>query len=211
MEKRVIRVQGEGKVSVEPDLAVLTFSVQVKHPEYAGCSNALNANVARLRRDLAACGIESARVKTMNLNIAVDTAYEEGRTKFVGFQASHTLRVEIPADKDLLNRVFLAIAQGNSDAQVQIAFSVKDQAALLRQSLEQAVKTATENAQILARAANVKLGALLEMNYGETSVRVYEQREMLMAQSVAGGAAPVDIEPENVRAENTVTLVWEIA
>jgi uncharacterized protein YggE len=209
---RVLKVQGKGRVSVEPDLTTLSFYVAVQARDYAECLRNLNASVEDLRAGMAESGLERAQLKTSAYNVHVETKRKGGQNIFVGYVASHTMQIELPMDKELLNKVFRHIAQGHSGAQIRLSFSVRDKDALRRKALAKAVEEARENARTLAEAAGVTLGELRRIDYGWTEVQVRSRLANVMAGSLAEAHEPeVDIEPEDVCAEDSVTLVFEIA
>ena len=106
------------------------------------------------------------------------------------------------------------VSQSNSGAEISLAFSVKDKDSLRKRALAEAVKTAKENAETLATAAGETLGKLQQIDYGWEEVRISNR----VASMVCEGPAPstpmeyeADIEPEDIIAEDNVTLVYEIA
>ena len=79
--------------------------------------------------------------------------------------------------------------------------------------IEAAVKDARRKAEILAGAAGVKLGALLRMDYSLAEPRLETApmaKAMLTRSNGAADSFAMDIHPEDIRAEDTVTLVWEL-
>ncbi len=160
---------------------------------------------------MTASGLERAELKTSSFNVRVETQYKGGQHVFAGYSASHTMQIELPMDKELLNKVFRHIAQGHGGAEIQVLFSVKDKGALRKKVLAQAVQTAKGNAETLASAAGVTLGKLLQLDYGWAEVRVYDRVANVTCESSAAMREyDVDIEPEDVAAEDSVTLVYEI-
>ena len=207
---RLLKVQGKGHVSVEPDLVTLSFDVSIQAKDYAQCLDALNARTEDLRKSMADSGLNRAQLKTSAFNVEVDNEYEKGRYTFVGYQASHRLSIELPVDCLLLNHVLRHISQGHSGAEIKLCFSVKDKNALHQRVLAQAVQTAKDNAQALAAAAGVALGNLQQIDYGWVEVRVYEQSAIMACAGPQAISSEPDIEPEDVKAEDTVTLVYEV-
>jgi uncharacterized protein YggE len=206
----LLKVQGKGHVATEPDMVTLSFDVEVDVYDYGECLSTLNARAEDLRQSMSAAGLERAQLKTSAFNVRVNTQYKDGQHFFAGYSASHRMHIELPMDKELLNQVLRQIASGHSGAEVSLSFSVRDKDALRRKVLTQAVQTAKENAETLASAAGVKLGKLVQVDYGWAEVQIYH-RELSMA---CAGPPPsgfdADIEPEDVRAEDNVTLVYEI-
>ena len=120
------------------------------------------------------------------------------------------MQIELPSDKGLLNKVLMQVAKGHSGAEISLSFSVKDKDGLRQRVITQAVQTAKENAETLASAAGVTLGKLQEINYGCVEVRIYEQELRMPCPSAVEDMAEPDIEPADINAEDSVTLVYEI-
>jgi len=101
--------------------------------------------------------------------------YVKDRYVFEGYAASHSLQIELPVDKEMLNRVLGVISQGRSGAEIQIHFAVKDTEDLRQRALAEAVRVARLSADTLAQAAGVKLGRLQSMAHGRDEIRVSGQ------------------------------------
>lgn len=208
---RLLKVQGKGRVSVEPDMVTISFNVEVNEIDYGDCLRILNEQTEDLRGSMTASGLDAGILKTSAFNVRVDTDYHEGEHIFVGYSASHRMKIELPMDKDLLNKVLRQVAQGHSGAEIRLSFSVRDKDALRKSVLTNAVQTARENAETLASAAGLKLGKLMQMDYGWAEVRIYDREADMVCETTAGPDFNVNIEPEDVSAEDNVTLVYEIA
>lgn len=208
---KVLKVMGKGNVSVEPDMVTLSFDVETKSKDYAKSIQLLNTRADDLRNSLAASGFKKTELKTSAFNIHVETQYKDGEHVFNGYVASHKMSIEMPSEKALLNTVFGHISKGHSGAEIHLAFSVKDKDALRKKVLTKAVEKAKENAATLAAAAGVKLGKLQQMDYGWAEVRIYDREaDLCCSKASASSCSEVDIEPENVAAEDNVTMVYEI-
>jgi uncharacterized protein YggE len=208
---RVLKVQGRGQVSVEPDVVTLSFNVENTASDYAECLKGLNKQTEDLRRNMSASGLLNAKLKTSYYNISIETRYDDKQHPiFNGYSASHRMQIELPSDKELLNKVLREVAKGHSGAEISLSFSVKDKDALRQRVITQAVRTAKENAETLASAAGVTLGKLQEINYGCVEVMVYEQESRMICSPSLSGVSEPDIEPADVNAEDSVTLVYEI-
>ena len=208
---RVIKVQGRGRVAVQPDTVIITFDVEVRAQEYKDCLNNLNQRTTALRSEIEAAGRAGSELKTSNFSLRVNTKYTQGRHVFDGYAGSHTLHIKFPADKEVLNQVLREIARGHSGAEIRLTFTVQDKEAVKQAALVEAVKTAQKNAQTLAEAAGLKLGQIQQIDYGWAEIRVYDRAmDMVCPEPAAPMEYKPDIEPEEVAAEDNVTLVYEI-
>jgi uncharacterized protein YggE len=206
---RLLKVQGKGQVTAEPDMVTVSFDVEVKVRDYEECLRTLNTRADDLRQSMATSGLNRAQLKTTAFNVQVESQYKDGKHVFAGYRASHRMQIELPMDKNALNEVLRHVAKGHSGAKISLAFSVRDKDALRKKVLVQAVQAAKENAATLASAAGVTLGKLMQMDYVWSEVRIYDPGECIEF-GAAIHESEADIEPEDVRAEDNVTLVYEI-
>ena len=80
-----------------------------------------------------------------------------------------------------------------------------------RRVLADAVRVAKANALVLADAAGVQLGPLQHIEYGWAEIRIEEAKAGVLCESAAPSSNyDPDIEPEDVTADDTVTLVYAI-
>ena len=208
---RTIKVQGNGQASLPADTVRFTFKIQAERPNYGHCVEELNNRVDMLRADLAKCGIERNETKTSDFNVTMNHGYENGQRYFIGYKAWHGLFLEIPFSQTALNTALNTIAHGNSNSSVSIAFSCSDKELLKKMVLEDAVHKARQNAEIMAAAAGVVLGELLTMDYGWNEVRFYSDVTDICCSGPDDPCPPSpDIEPDDIKAGDRVTLVYEI-
>jgi uncharacterized protein YggE len=116
-----ITVKGRGYVSAQPDVVTLSFDIGTKARDYAECVDGLTGRTAALRQDLAAAGADCAELKTTDFSVNVAYRYDKSRYHFDGYSASHRMEIELPVDKDMLNRVLGAVAKLSADSLAQAA------------------------------------------------------------------------------------------
>lgn len=213
--RRTLTVRGRGTVSADPDLTVLSFGVVGRDPSYSSSVEELNGRVEALREDLEAAGVERSRLKTTSFDVRDDRRYDRdtGKHVFLGYEASHRLRLEIPFDKELLNGVLTRVAQSASEAAVTISFDVSDLESLRRGAMRAAVADAREGARVLVEASGATLGEILSIDYSYVEIRTSRlSYEFADAGAMYEASAPApDVEPEALDAEEGVTVVWEIS
>jgi uncharacterized protein YggE len=163
---RVI-VTGEGEATVRPDMAIVSLSV-MREAETARAAldannEAMNAVIVSLKQ----AGIEDRDIQTSGLSIQPRWDYprsEDGsqEARLVAYQVTNSLTIRV---RDLAqvgtvidNSISLGVNQGGS-----ISFTNQDPDAVIDQARRAAVEDATRRARTLAEAANVELGAILEI------------------------------------------------
>ncbi len=213
-EAPTISVKGVGRVSVPPDRTVVTFSASALNMDYAASSDELNGRVAKLRSRLSEGGIAATDLKTTSFSVERETEWQgrdaNRKQGFVGWRSRHHLRLELPVDREVLNKAFAAIASNEIESSVEIAFTVSDQALLRTKVLEDATRTARRNAEAIAAAAGCKLGKALKIEYGWSEIRFERRGYAFAGAEMLSEAAAPDFEPEDIDGEDSVTIVFEL-
>ena len=210
----VIRVTGEGRVSLAPDMAVLDLGVL---REAATAREALDANNAAMAEVLAAMkeeGIAARDLQTSGFSIQPKYVYpqpkaggEQQAPAIVGYSVSNRLSVRI---RDLarlgavLDRsVTLGVNDGGN-----IAFSNDDPSAAITKAREAAMKDARSRAETLAQAIGARPGKILEISENTFTPQPVSMARGKMMMQASADAVPVE-GGENTYSV-TVQTVWEI-
>lgn len=128
--------------------------------------------------------------------------------------------IEFDYDSEMVGKVLGAVESGFANPQLNISFTLKDKDALGDMLLEKVTKNAKRRAEIVCKAADVKLGKLLNVNYNWNEINVYSKSAfdqgnttgVLFAPTATNEAlAPkTDIQPEDISVSDSATFVWEI-
>lgn len=206
-----IEVTAEARVDVAPDLALLDFGV-VTQAETAAAASAENAK--RMEAVLAAAkkvAGKEARISTGNY--AIRSIYAPQRDagkqqqRIAGYEVSNVLHLRTPTLTRVSEIIDAAVAAGANQVH-RLAFTLADDEAPQRTALRNAVLKARSDAQAIASALDVKLGAVQSVIEQEAGMRP------LMRQAFAAapeGAAATPIEPGQVEVRARVVLKAEIA
>ena len=210
---KTLKVQGKGEVSITPDICIFSMLVSEKNKDYAECHQALNIQVDQLRSGLISIGVEPTLIKTSDYSISQVSTYSKHHEKHVpdGYRGQHRLTLQIPIDKDRMNNVFAFLAKGSSDPSISISFGVSDNEAVRKNLLRNSVAVAKVNAETIAEAAGISLGSIISIEYGWNEVRLYNELDYEASSCLSEPlACAPDIEPNELNASDTVTIVYEI-
>jgi len=210
MNDGVIRVQGRGELGADPDLVVLEFQARGDAPAYAEAVARASQIVERLRGVFGAEGVPREGLKTTRFQVDPDHEWTDDRARqvFRGYVATHALRVELPRTADA-GRVLDAVAREAPGAEVRVSFEIRDRDGFRQRLLAEAVGAALRNAETIARAGGVRLGAIVSIEYGPSEVRFASPVTFHAESRLA--AAPTSFEPSEVRGTEVVTVSWAIA
>ena len=219
---RTIRVTGKGQIKVKPDMARITITLSGLYKDYGETLRRSSDDTEALKDVLSGFGFARSDLKT--LSFRVDTEYENYRDgnndymrRFVGYRFNHVTKVEFASDNDRLGRVLYALAACPVRPEFQISFTVKDPESAKNLLLGKAVADAKEKAAVLSGAAGVALKEIQSIDYswGEIDFEYRPMNGALLAEKCLAepmdARYDMDIEPDDIEASDTVTVIWEIA
>ena len=174
-----------------------------------------------LKSTMEKLGFQKSDLKTLSFD--VDTKYESYRDKnndykqrFVGYEFTHQLKLEFQIDNKLLGRTLYALAHSPVHPEFRIRYTVSDPESAKNELLNKSVADAIAKAEVLTKAANVKLKAIQSIDYswGELDLDLKMMPKLmtdgLAAPMCAEESYDIDIDPDDIEATDTVTVVWEI-
>jgi uncharacterized protein YggE len=216
MEERVIRVKGQGKASVPPDTIEINMILTTVKPTYEEAMNAASRDLNELRGCLRSAGFDKQDIKTTNFR--VDTKYENitdpnGNYKrvFVGYEVTNNLRIEFEQNSMRLTRVLNALANCSATPEFSIRYKVKDDTEIKNLLLESAVDDARMKAKVMAEAAGVRLGKVINIDYSWSDIQLYKDVYSMDKSLLSTAGTPmIELEPDNIYVEDTVTVAWRI-
>lgn len=206
---RQIVVTGEGEVSASPDMAVIHTGVSKDAPRAGDAMAAAAEAMASVLSTVKAAGIEDRDIQTTR--IGLDPRYQysnDGRTppRLVGYSASNAVMVRV-RELDALGGLLDALASGGATEISGLSFAIAEPRPLEDQARTEAVADARAKAELLAGAAGVKLGQVLQIS--EAGAVPVAPQPMFREMAAADAAMPVAAGEIDLRA--SVTIVYGIA
>jgi len=185
---RTAFVSGQGEVAAQPDMARVTLGVEARRPTLAEARSAVTASVDRvlaLTRDLE---IEPKYVNATRLQVQPEYNWNEKDRKRVllGYVVSRQVEVEL-RDLDQLGALLERAVSAGANQVGDAALDSTRRKELERQAMALAVQDARLNAEALARAAGVQLGAVRTLNASGSAPPMPMYR---MSAAMADAAAP---------------------
>ncbi len=208
--ERTIRVKGTGKAKAEADQVTLNFTLSTIDLEYEQAFNQMEKSQADFRSTMERLGFEKDSVKSTEFT--VDENYESigKREVFTGFEITHQMQVSFDFSSQRLAEVLSALKKGLANPSIQISFSTKDQDGLKKRILQNAVQNAREKAEIIAAASGCSLGEILNIDYSWEEVDFESDFRYCGLEKSSYKSAPMEINPKDIEAADTVSIIWGI-
>ena len=214
VEPPSILINGVGEVYAKPDIAIFNFGV-IKTEKSA--KDALKENsdaMTKVFTELKAFGIESKHIRTSNFSIrpnySRDKDKSKNRHKIVGYTVRNQATVKLEDLSKVGEILDKAISVGVNEGS-KLEFANQNPNEIRNRAKSKAIENAFEQAKLIADAADVSLGKILEINVGSASIQPPMPRARsysTMDESAAAADVPIEA-GENVYRAN-ISVRWEI-
>ncbi|HET7752427.1 MAG TPA: SIMPL domain-containing protein [Anaeromyxobacteraceae bacterium] len=187
-----IRATGEGRVTAEPDVAVLAIGVEALAKALPDASRDADQRMRRVVAALEGAGVQKRDVRTTRYDVNMERRFDPKLGtpgEIVGYRVVHELRVVVrDRDPARAGTALDAALRAGANLVHSLSFEREDATAERSRALALAIEAARAKAEVMAKAAGVSLGAVREVSEaGGGGVPVV--RTMKMA-TMAAEAAP---------------------
>jgi uncharacterized protein len=198
---RSIHVSGTGKVSVAPDKADLTLSVEVqaKTAETARnqAANSMDALIKAVKNE----GVADKDIQTRSVSL-YPTYSPDTANKIIGYQLSNQVAVCIRDINKASDIIDSAVRAGGNSTRVQgINFGVDNPESALKDAREKAYANAKMKAEQYAKLAGVNLGSPLHISEGSdipATPMPYGEARMMKSAMADSASTPVQVGEQEV-------------
>lgn len=161
-----LSLSADGEVDVTPDMATISLGVATQAP---AAGEAMQANAAEMTRVIDAlrrAGVEARDIRTAQLSLNPQYAYEQGQPpRLSGYQATNQVVVTARDLKRLGQVVDAAVAAG-ANAAGGISFDLLDRRPAEDAARLAAVKALQAKADLYARATGYRVARLVNLGEG---------------------------------------------
>lgn len=194
-QPRQISVTGEGRVSAEPDMAIVQIGVSREAPKASEAMAATSDAANAVLEEIEAAGIAPRDVQTANISLTPRWQNtNNSRPRIIGYAASINLTVRARALPSL-GQLLDAVVSDGANQMNGLSFSMADPRPLQDAARQMAVKDARAKAELLAEAAGVTVGAVVSIseNGAGRPVATMARSAMMEASAVPIAAGEVDV------------------
>lgn len=193
----LITVAATGEVQSKPDMATIGTGIETQAPT---AREAMAQNAAKMEKLVSAmvkAGIERKYIRTSSINLNARYDYSTSREgqppRFLGYQASNQVQVEI-RDLDRVGELIDTMVANGANNLNGPSFGFKDDAALLMQARGKALKAAKERADYYAAQAGYRTVRLVSITEGGGGQMPFPMPVAMMEAKQDSGARTV-VEP----------------
>jgi hypothetical protein len=158
---RSVNVVGQGRVTYNPDIAVLNLGVQIdKAISAEEALNQLNTKMTAIVKAVKEIGVNEADIQTQNYSLYPQYDYKDNISVVAGYNANQQVVIKVLAydkDPERLSRVIGAASKAGVNQVNSLTFDASNMNDLKQEAKLQAISDAKARGQVLADAAGVKL------------------------------------------------------
>lgn len=204
--KRTLMVQGNGEVSLQPDMAIVSIGVST---ESDSAEEALTSNSQRAQKVIQVLknkGVDEEDIRTTNFSISPQQEWgPNGKLLGVRYRVNNTVQVTV-RNIAQLGAILDEVVRVGANNIRGIQFDVADKSEALKEARQLAVVDARTQAEQLAEAAGVTLGAVQTISVRTSGGPVPIVREVMALDM----AAEVPVSPGQLTLSVQVNVVYEI-
>jgi len=204
---RIISTSGTGRVTVQPDRAVISLGVTTQAEEAAAAMDQNSEQMQAVVDALVAAGIpeEDIQTRILNLNPRYDQPQPPDQTsgQLIGYEASNLVEVRLE-DVGTIGSVIDAAVQAGANQIQSMRWEVSDQVDVLDQAREAAWQDALHKAEQLAGLAGGELGQVVTLNESSGPIIPF------YADVAREAALAIPIQPGTQDVEITIQVTWQL-
>lgn len=217
MDKRTISVLGKGSIHVVPDVTRIEVKVSAIFKTYNNAYDAAKEHTSWMVKILEYNKLSGKICKTTRMDISehIVNDYDKGHhvgSHKDGYKLDLRMKVDIAVNNNLTNCIVRGVGKFIPNAEISIGYTVQDPRPIQLKMLARAVKDATDKANIMAEAANCKLGEVNLIEYGRSNLYIYSQARNIHSnkEAMASTSESLDITPEDLVFSDEVKVEWTL-
>lgn len=215
---RLISVVGVAEKSFEPDIAKINLSLWGKGENAKSAQSLNQGQYEQLKKTLDGHLVKDTDVQTIGYELNPDYLYDNktSTNKVVGYIATQTIRVTLKKVKTVgkfLDDLVIDSKNLKAGINVQsVSWDLEKRDEMEKSLLIEAVKLAEDEAQVLAKAAQVKIKNLYQLSPqgGSSPIPMYQNEGMMLKSARGASAQATTLFTGEVKVKSEVTASYEI-
>lgn len=211
--QRTISVSGQGKVTVQPDVAYVSFGVSTEAKTANEAQTANAKTFAAIEKELKdRFGVAPADVKTSGFYVQPKYHWSDnGQSSIVGYTADHTVTVTY-RELDELGSLLDGVSKAGANRVNGIQFGTEKLDEYELKAIENAMANAKRKAETIAKAAGRSVKSVLHVQQGGVSggVPVYYPMAKMEGFAADAGGVRTSVQPGDMDITVTVSVTYEM-
>ncbi|WP_321345949.1 SIMPL domain-containing protein [uncultured Draconibacterium sp.] len=216
----ILTVEGKSSVKLAPEEISFTVNFSVKNDDYKQCAEMSVEKMDEIKKLFIKNGIDEDLIKTNSFSIREVQKYDPQTRKsvFDGYEANIPVTIRTKKDYEKNDKIFELIKDNlQSNFNLNFALSEEQMEAVKEKLIKLAVEDAKQKAAVIAQSAELEIGKIKSVQYGEPRmIGTYNTNmELMRAESMPLlSASKADItsvlSPDEIEMRTNIVIAWEI-
>lgn len=216
----ILTVEGKSSVKLAPEEISFTVNFSVKNHDYKQCAEMSVEKMDEIKKLFIKNGIDEDLIKTNSFSIREVQKYDPQTRKsvFDGYEANIPVTIRTKKDYEKNDKIFELIKDNlQSNFNLNFALSEEQMEAVKEKLIKLAVEDAKQKAAVIAQSAELEIGKIKSVQYGEPRmIGTYNTNmELMRAESLPLlSASKADItsvlSPDEIEMRTNIVIAWEI-
>ncbi|WP_319267827.1 SIMPL domain-containing protein [uncultured Draconibacterium sp.] len=216
----ILTVEGKSSVKLAPEEISFTVNFSVKNDDYKQCAEMSVEKMDEIKKLFIKNGIDEDLIKTNSFSIREVQKYDPQTRKsvFDGYEANIPVTIRTKKDYEKNDKIFELIKDNlQSNFNLNFALSEEQMEAVKEKLIKLAVEDAKQKAAVIAQSAELEIGKIKSVQYGEPRmIGTYNTNmELMRAESLPLlSASKADItsvlSPDEIEMRTNIVIAWEI-
>lgn len=205
--RSTVTVVGDGRVTVQPDLAIITFGVEANGQTLAAAQADAATRMQAVIDGLLGLGIPREDIRTSR--VSANPIYDQrNNTVIQGYRATNSVQVKL-RELERVGPTVDAITAAGANRVDGLAFSVEKIDEPKSQARAQAFQNGRVKADQLASLAGMRITGVKAISESDASSQPVPVAQPMAARSEAAAAPPIEPGTQEIRTQVTVTYIME--
>jgi len=202
-----IQVIGTAKVSVVPDMATFSFSINERGKILSNLKASVDDKSTSLVSFCKKLGIDSKHITSSEISIRPQYNYQT--KSFIGYEVSRDIKVILNKLNKYSELVNGAINTGITTIR-SVNLDIKDRVSLENKALGSAIEAAKIKAEIIVNNTGTKLGKVLSVKEGSLPFEAEHYKYRGLSESAPVAMKQGAFEPGEITITTNVVIMYEI-
>lgn len=210
--QNTITANGISSVKILPDVVSVYIGIDTKGTTSSEANNKNSEIYSSVKKTLMNLGLDEKEIQTQSFNIYPTYDYTSGSGKITGYQASHSLKIQVSANNvEMIGKVIDAgVNSGAGISSINFELSMEKQNEVKAQAIKLAAEDAKTKAEALAEGVGKKLGSLVSVSSSDFNYTPWIIYNADSGGSVGAKETATQIQPSEQEVTASVNAVFKI-
>ena len=204
-----IRVSGSAKITAEADRATINLHLTTQAANSAAAKREVDERAHAFFAAVAKLGIADEQITAGSMNLSPQYDYQDRRPRFIGFQASRSVGVEV-SDLEQLHPVLDAAVALKINGIQGISYASSGEDEMRQQARLAAIEDSKEKARQLADAYGARLGPVYSISYHSGSIERPRNQPGMKVLAMAESSSAGRFIPDEISVSDNINVVFDL-